>query len=213
MGLERRRLKKKEKKRETILKAARKLFLEKGFRHVTVEDIARKAEMGKGSVYLYFTSKDEIYSQILLRDIEKFSQKVAGICASERAASELLKEFSHVYVDFFLRDKELFRILMTFMLQANHTELQESVHTHMIRTTNKAMEVIEEILRRGVESGEFVPHVQVRTVRYGVWGLLNGIIALFLFVVPEPRARELIKVTIDSNLQFLLEGLRKQQSG
>ena len=77
MAFERRRIREKENRKSAILKAARKLFFEKGFKSVTVESIARKAELSKGAVYLYFKSKDEIYSQILLDDIDKFHKKVA----------------------------------------------------------------------------------------------------------------------------------------
>ena len=57
MGLEERRKRERENRKNVILKAARKLFLEKGFKTVTVESIARKAELSKGSIYLYYNSK------------------------------------------------------------------------------------------------------------------------------------------------------------
>ncbi len=60
MGLEERRRREKENRRAAILKAARKLFFEKGFKPVTVESIAHKGELSKGSIYLYFNSKEEI---------------------------------------------------------------------------------------------------------------------------------------------------------
>ena len=62
-----------------ILKAARRLFFEKGFKTVTVESIARKAELSKGSIYLYYNSKEEIYTQILLSDIDKFHNRISDI--------------------------------------------------------------------------------------------------------------------------------------
>ncbi|MFH2076862.1 MAG: helix-turn-helix domain-containing protein, partial [Pseudomonadota bacterium] len=68
LGLEERRKRERESRKNAILKAARKLFFEKGFRSVTVESIARKADLSKGSIYLYYSSKEEIYSQILLKD-------------------------------------------------------------------------------------------------------------------------------------------------
>ena len=58
----------KENRKNTILKAARRLFFDRGFKAVTVDNIAAKAEVSKGSVYLYFKSKEEIYTQILIND-------------------------------------------------------------------------------------------------------------------------------------------------
>ena len=59
-----RREKERESRRSAILKAARKLFFDRGFKNVTVDNIAAKAEVSKGSVYLYFKSKEEIYGGI-----------------------------------------------------------------------------------------------------------------------------------------------------
>ena len=69
MGLEERRKREKEGRKKAILRAARKLFFEKGLQSITVENIAKEAELSKGAVYLYFKGKEEIYAQILLASV------------------------------------------------------------------------------------------------------------------------------------------------
>ncbi len=78
VGLQERRGKEKDSRRKLILKSARLLFLEKGFNNVTVDETAKFSELGKGSIYLYFNSKEESYAQVLLNDIEKFNQQMSG---------------------------------------------------------------------------------------------------------------------------------------
>ncbi|HQC19879.1 MAG TPA: helix-turn-helix domain-containing protein, partial [Smithella sp.] len=104
-----RKRKEKENRRSTILKAARKLFLERGFKAVTVDSIAEKAEVSKGSIYLCFESKEEIYTQILIADNISLNERIQNFSLIEASASQLLLEFARIYVDFFLSDKELFR--------------------------------------------------------------------------------------------------------
>ena len=111
MIYEKRRIREKEIRKGAILKAARKLFFEKGFKSITVESIAKKAELSKGAVYLYSNSKDEIYSQILLNEIDEFQRKITDLFTGDERASEMLFRLSSIYVDFFLKDRELFRIL------------------------------------------------------------------------------------------------------
>ena len=114
LGLEERRKRERENRKNAILKAARRLFFEKGFKPVTVESIAKKAELSKGSIYLYYNSKEEIYTQILLSDIDKFHDRIADLLQNPSSAAETLMRLANIYVDFFLNDRELFRILMTF---------------------------------------------------------------------------------------------------
>lgn len=208
MVFEKRRNREKEIRKSAILKAARKLFFERGFKSVTVESIARKAELSKGAVYLYFKSKDEIYSQILLNDIDKFNGKVVGLTEGDGQASDMLCQLSSVYVDFFLKDRELFRILITFMLHANHSNLPEELQDHIIKSTNKTIDVIEKILKLGIEGGEFPSSINVRKMRNALWGLLNGIVSLYIFIGSESRREELIRSTISASLDIFIKGLK-----
>ncbi len=207
MGLEERRKRERENRKNAILKAARKLFFEKGFRQVTVENIARKAEFSKGSIYLYFNSKEEIYSQILLNDIDKFHDRVADILQCPSSASEALIRVAEIYVDFFLNDRELFRILMNFMLHNKDMNLPEDINNHIIKTTNRTISIIEQVFKYGIEKGEFPPDINLRMNRNAIWGLLNGIISLHLFTGKESGRTEVIHSTIKSGLEIYIRGM------
>jgi AcrR family transcriptional regulator len=191
MGLEERRRREKEQRRSVIVSAARKLFFEKGFKYVTVDNIAKKSELSKGSIYLYFKSKEEIYTHILFSDIEKFNKKSDHLFQDNKSAAELILEFAFIYFDFFLNDRELFRIMMTFMLHTEDMNLAQSVNEHIIEVTNNTIKMIETILQHGIEQGEFPADINVRQCRNAIWGFLNGIISLHLFTGKEAhRSRE-----------------------
>jgi len=207
LGLEERRKRERENRKNAILKAARKLFFEKGFRQVTVENIARKAEFSKGSIYLYFNSKEEIYSQILLNDIDKFHDRVADILQGPFSASEALIRVAEIYVDFFLNDRELFRILMNFMLRNNDMNLPEDMNNHIIKKMNTTISIIEQVFKYGIEKGEFPPDINLRMNRNAIWGLLNGIISLHLFTGKESGRTEVIHSTIKSGLEIYIRGM------
>jgi AcrR family transcriptional regulator len=213
VGLEERRKRERENRRNAILKAARKLFFEKGFRIVTVDSIAKRAELSKGSIYLYFNSKEEIYTHILLNDIDKFHKNLTQLFKNDRPAGEALIDLASIYVDFFLSDRELFRILMTFMLHTNHMNLPEDLNENIIKTTNKTINIIEQIFQYGIERGEFPATINLRKNRNAIWGLLNGIISLHLFTGKESRREERIRATVRSALTIYIEGLKITVTG
>jgi len=208
MGFEERRQREKESRRNAVLKVARKLFLEKGFRNVTVESIARRAEFSKGSIYLYFSGKEEIYTHILLTEIGTFRTKMDALFDEEGNASTILRRTADLYVDFFLSEPELFRILMTFMLHSDQRQPSSELNARLIRTTNAAVDGIERIFRLGIDRGEYRPDLPLRPIRNAAWALLNGAISLHLYTGPESGRRERIRVTVHSMLEILVEGLR-----
>lgn len=208
MSSEERRKKEKENRKNSILKAARKLFFERGFKSVTVDLIAAKAEVSKGSIYLYFDSKEEIYTQILISANIERHKEVENFAKQEGTAAELLLTFANDYVNFFLDNNELFRILMTFMLHADNMNLTEDQNTQLIHTTNENIRTISEILQKGVNAGEFVPNIDIRQVQNAIWGLLNGIISLYIYTgAPEKRA-ERIHGTVRDSLNVFIRGIR-----
>ena len=210
MSSEERRKKEKENRKNSILKAARKLFFERGFKSVTVDLIAAKAEVSKGSIYLYFDSKEEIYTQILISANIERHKLIESYTKREGTASELILDFARDYVAFFLENNELFRILMTFMLHSENMSLTEDQNTQLIHTTNENIMTFSEVLQRGVDSGEFVPNVDIHQARNAIWGMLNGIISLYIFTgAPEKRA-ERIQATVKDSLSIFIKGIKAQ---
>jgi len=208
LGLEEKRKKKKEERRNTILKAARKLFLDHGFKDVTVDSIAAKSEVSKGSIYLCFESKEEIYTQILIADNITLYERIKNFARVEASASQLLQEFARIYVDFFLNDKELFRILMTFMLKTGQMLLTEKQSNELIKSTNQNIRPISEIIQKGVDSGEFSPVSNIRQMQNAIWGMLNGIISLYLFTGNPIKRMERIHSTVQDSLNVFIKGLK-----
>jgi AcrR family transcriptional regulator len=208
LGSERRREREKEQRRNAILRSARKEFFEKGFRSVTVDTIARRAELSKGAIYLYFKSKEEIYAQILLRDIDKFHDRVETLLDTSKSASENLRQFAEVYAAFFISDRELFRIFMNFMLQHNPVNFTPKINDHIVKSTNQTVSIIEQILQMGIECGEFPRALDIRVCRNALWGLLNGIIALHLFAGREETREERVRTQVRGGIEVFIGGLR-----
>lgn len=208
MGLAERREKEKHSRRLRILESARGLFFAEGFKNVTVDKIAKLSELGKGSIYLYFNSKEEIYAQILLKDIEKFNSQAAALFYNKKSASVLLTEFSCFYADFFLNDPELFRILMAYMLQPSHMNLSNELNPQVFRANARSVDIIGKILQIGEQSNEFPVKINLKRNQYAIWGMLNGIISLYIFSGSEKSRREKIHSTIKSTLEIFIKGLK-----
>jgi AcrR family transcriptional regulator len=210
LSSEERRKKEKENRKNSILKAARKLFFERGFKSVTVDLIAAKAEVSKGSIYLYFDSKEEIYTQILISANIERHKEIENFARQEGTASELLLKYARVYVDFFLENNELFRILMTFMLHAENMNLTEEQNTQLIHTTNENIRTISEILQKGVDTGEFSDRIDIRQGQNAIWGLLNGIISLYIYSGAPEKRSERINTTVQESLKVFIKGMKSQ---
>ena len=98
---------------------------------------------------------------------------------------------------------------MTFMLHSDQMNLTEDQNNQLIRTTNENIRIISEIIQKGIDSGEFSPGINVRQVQNAIWGLLNGIISLYLFTGNQSRRVERIHSMVQDSVNIFIKGLRR----
>ena len=104
-----------------ISAAAKKIFLKKGYFSSTVDEIAIEAGVSKGTVYLYFKNKDELYASLMLPSIEEFTQMLLQFEADVydkkyMTGSAIVMRFYDWMVKLYEYDPEALRILQVYQL-------------------------------------------------------------------------------------------------
>jgi len=136
-----------------IIDAALDLFVEKGFNATKLDDVARKAGVSKGTVYLYFESKEslfrEVVKQIIVPEVEKAENRAAEFVGSQ---SELLKSLMVNWWE--VVGKTRLGGIPKLMVSeaANFPELAEF---YLEKVVARARNLVVESIKKGVESGEF----------------------------------------------------------
>ena len=101
---------KKQRKREKIINAAAELFSHKSYHEVMMEDVAKLISIAKGTVYNYFTSKEELYYSIMQVQMEKLISELKEKIESEESSLNSLRSFTtHLYT-FMMVHKNFFLI-------------------------------------------------------------------------------------------------------
>lgn len=93
-----------------ILEAARRVFARKGFDQTTVDDIAAAAGVAKGTLYLYFRSKREIYFEALKEGVLALHAESDRRMASGATAAQKIRAFISTRVKYFEENRDFFRI-------------------------------------------------------------------------------------------------------
>ena len=80
-------------KRKYILKTAREVFMEKGFKSVTMKDIVEACEISRGGLYLYFESTEQIFLEVLKLESEEGDDAFSESISDDATAAEILLIF------------------------------------------------------------------------------------------------------------------------
>src|SRR2546423_8863238 len=100
-------------RREVLLGAARTVFSRKGFHNATIDDIAAEAGVAKGTVYLYFKSKQDIYLGALRDGIEMLIHEMRTEAADATTAEVRLRKLIGTKIAFFDKHRDFFHIFQS----------------------------------------------------------------------------------------------------
>lgn len=94
--------------KEKILETAKKQVLENGYRNVTIRSVAKECQIGTGTIYNYFPSKDVLVASFLLEDWLKELHRLKKACMELQSREEVFEVIYHTLVDYNERYKKLF---------------------------------------------------------------------------------------------------------
>lgn len=164
------RKKKIEKKKEEILRSAAEVLNEKGYHGATMEDIATKLLMTKGSMYYYFKNKEDLYFQCHKMMIDKSSEKIEEIIKSETTALEKLKSAIVSHIQLATTEKPMFSLM-----DKPEQKFTGDYLTDVLQQRSNYEKYFDQIIQEGIETGEFTS-VDVRLLRLLILGSLNWIL-------------------------------------
>lgn len=137
-------------KRIKILTAAFNVFKAKGFHEAKISEIAKEAEIGKGTVYEYFSSKQSLFEEMMIFILHMYRDMLINAVKDGKTPEEKLK----IYLDTEWRVRSENSHMMELVI-SRMEHFGESLKMSFMTVRQEMSGIIEEILRDGVEQGVF----------------------------------------------------------
>jgi AcrR family transcriptional regulator len=187
-----------------ILEAALSVFAEKGYAAARMEDIAAKAGVTKGTIYLYFQNKEDVFKSLAR---ETVGARLAGATQKVRdytgPARELLIQLLQT-IDNFLRDRE--RAMLPKIIIAESGNFPELARFWRAEVIDKALAMVTGVIQRGIEKGEFRPVDAAYTAKLCVAPIMLSVIWRDTFSTLDPVPLDNEKL-LALHFDILLQGL------
>ncbi len=127
MGIQERKEREKEQRREEILRAAEMVFFEKGLAQATMDEIAERAELSKGTLYLYYSSKEDLFLGVLTRGMAILHDMFRKATSTGEPTIKLIQNLGHAYYEFFTRHRNYYRLFYFFDSPGLHSHVSEQM--------------------------------------------------------------------------------------
>lgn len=139
-------------RQQEILKAARELFISRGFHETTLDEIARHAEFGKGTLYNYFANKDEIFLGIIEQAVEETLAIARESASAPGDIREKLRSYAGKMIAYIRANGELLHIIYHELHRSDGptsvTKMRE-----MMNRAHGSWQVLAESLKESIDAG------------------------------------------------------------
>jgi len=161
-------------RRKQILEVSSKLFMSKGFKKTSVDDIAQAAEVSRGVIFYYFDGKREIGEQTIRNHLRKYSDYVRERVSKRKTSQTQLLEFVDACLDYQNDHRELY--LLTVELVASFGDTNDRYE--LTRFVNsRTREWLLEIIEGGKKNGEYA-RIPANDLADVIQGFVDGIMEL-----------------------------------
>ena len=176
MGIQDRKERERERRRQQIMVAAKRVFSAKGFTKSTMEDIAQAAELSPGTLYLYFRNKDELYASLSLRILRYLHIRVEHVKKEKSlTAWQRLDALAMALYDVYEFDPLI--LINMFHLQSSETlkNLSEDLLGEIRELSRSSLGSMAEIFEEGIARGNFIDRHPM-ALSDVIWSLFSGVV-------------------------------------
>lgn len=178
MGTEERKAREKERRRNHIIDAAEKIIFSKGLEQATMDEIAEEAELSKGTLYLYFKNKNELYLAITQRGSDILNNRFGKVFAGDHdhTGIELIRLIGETYLNFVSENPDYFKAFMYYESLSDVEELRESEFAQTCEENRReALNFMIRALQIGMQDGTIDDSYDPKELAAVIWSSTRGI--------------------------------------
>lgn len=189
MGITERKEREKQQRKNDIIDAAEQLFFTYGFENVSMDQIARESELAKGTLYLYFKSREDLHYSIVNRVLEMLSKVLHENYNEHANGAENLVNMGRSYIDFSKKYPDHIRAIMMF--DSSKFEKLEANQSLKILEPDSPLMFLIQIIRKGQLDGSVRTDVSDREIALILWSHLASVLELVTLRLPLVKALEI----------------------
>ncbi|MEW6616510.1 MAG: TetR/AcrR family transcriptional regulator [Thermodesulfobacteriota bacterium] len=211
MGIAERKEKEKQKRRQDIINAACEVISEKGLGKATVDDVSERVELAKGTIYLYFKTKEELFMSIFIKGLDNLLDKYRETADLDLKPAEMLDRLALSYYRYYKEDINYIKTSAYLLHEDIMDKIPPELSDEINRKAGMALKILRGVIQKGIDQGDFI-EVDPRHIARILWGLSIGIVQTTVMRVhlnvPEDDVSELLVSTFN----LVKRGLLRNQS-
>jgi AcrR family transcriptional regulator len=165
-----------ERRRQQIIAASKRVFLSKGASRATIKDIADEAELSPGTLYIYFKNKDELYVSLSIRILKHLNLRLQRVQANrELPYDQKINSVKQAFCEVYEVDPPM--LINLYHLQSSETleNISAELFDEIMTLSRQCLKTLSEIFAKGIQAGCFIS-VDPMKIALILWSMFSGLV-------------------------------------
>jgi len=187
-----------------IIEAGEKLFAKKGFYPTTMEEVARAAGLAKGTIYLHFDDKRDLFFSIIEKKLDILLEKIEKEMRKHEFPSQRIKLAIGIHLRFLEENRDFFKIMQA-LPESLKQEMERKLKGRVIEKQSRYVEILDQLIRKGIRNQE-IKSLDARKLAVILVGMMHSLTIYWI------SRKEKDSLSQDDSLvwQVFWEGIKKE---
>ncbi len=176
MGTTERREREKLRRKNEIVDAAESIFFSKGLAQATMDDVAAKAELSKGTLYLYFKSKEELYLAINERGLQILASMFRKAISKKTIGLDKVRAIGEAYFEYSQKHADYFNAMLYYESRDIDLSAENSCAQACEEQGSITLEIVAQAIQVGILDGSIRQDVDPFKTAVVLWGQSSGMV-------------------------------------
>lgn len=212
MPIHERQIRDRERRRQQIIAASKRVFVSKGVSKATIKDIAEEAELSPGTLYIYFKNKDELYSSLSIRMLKHLSLRLQRVKErKELSSKQRINAVKEALCEAYEIDPPVF-ITLTH-LQASETleNISSDLLEQIMGLARQSLDTLADMFEDGMKAGSLLDQ-DPQKVALILWALFSGLVLWEESKHALDPRKDFLKSTLDMAFEIFGRGIAKRDT-
>jgi AcrR family transcriptional regulator len=212
MGIQTRQIRDRERRRQQIIAASKRVFTSKGVSRTTIKDIADEAELSPGTLYIYFKNKDELYASLSIRMLKHLHLSLQRVKETKDLSdAQRIDSVKKALLELYEIDPLM--LINLSHLQASETldNISPELFEQILDLSRLSLQTLSEIFAKGIEFGNFLKRNPMQLALV-LWAMFSGLVLWEESKRSLDTRKAFLKPTLDIAFEIFGRGVKPGES-
>ena len=198
-----------ERRRQQIIAASKRVFMAKGASRATIKDIADEAELSPGTLYIYFKNKDELYASLSIRILKHLNLRLQRVRENkELPYDQKINSVKQAFCEVYEIDPPM--LINLYHLQSSETleNISAELFDEIMSLSRQCLKTLSKIFAKGIQAGSYVS-VDPRRTALILWSMFSGLVVWEESKRALDPRRDFLQPTLEIAFEIFKRGVSK----